>query len=78
MLYLVGSAITLIPVVGAIGGIISLVALILLIIGWRALGRSSLKESENYRSTGLMISRWRTHKLNHRPQQRRAHQLQMV
>ena len=40
MLYLVGSAITLVPVIGAIGGIISLIALILLIIGWRALGRS--------------------------------------
>jgi len=55
MLYLVGSAITLIPVIGAIGGIISLVALILLIIGWRALGRSSLKERENYRSTGSWL-----------------------
>jgi len=55
MLYLVGSAITLIPVIGAIGGIISFIALILLIIGWRALGRSSLKESENYRSTGRWL-----------------------
>jgi hypothetical protein len=55
MLYLVSSAITLIPVIGAIGGIISLIALILLIIGWRALGRSSLKERENYRSTGSWL-----------------------
>ena len=55
MLYLVGSILTFVPVVGAIGGIISLVALILLIIGWRALGRSSLKEGENYRSTGSWL-----------------------
>jgi zinc ribbon protein len=55
LLYLIGSAITLIPVIGAIGGIISLVALILLIIGWRALGRSSLKERQNYRSTGSWL-----------------------
>jgi len=55
MLYLVGSVLTFVPVVGAIGGIISLVALILLIIGWRALGRSSLKESGNYRSTGSWL-----------------------
>jgi len=55
MLYLVGSILTFVPVVGAIGEIISFVALILLIIGWRALGRSSLKERNNYRSTGSWL-----------------------
>jgi len=55
MLYLIGSILTFVPVVGAIGGIISLVALILLIIGWRALGRSSMKEHQNYRSTGSWL-----------------------
>ena len=52
LIYLIASVLALIPVVGGIGGILDLVALIFLILGWRALGRSSLAEAPNYKSTG--------------------------
>jgi hypothetical protein len=52
LLYTVGIVLSLVPIIGAIGGIIDLVAIIFLVIGWRAVGRSSLKERGNYRSTG--------------------------
>ena len=56
VLYLVGSILFFIPIIGGFGEIFYLVALIFFILGWRALGRSSsLKETLNYRSTGKWL-----------------------
>ncbi|MHB8700280.1 MAG: zinc ribbon domain-containing protein [Nitrososphaerales archaeon] len=52
LLYLIGSIVALVPIIGGIGGIVDFVGLIFLILGWRALGRSSLAEAPNYKSTG--------------------------
>jgi MFS family permease len=55
LLYLVAAVLGFVPFIGAVSGILILVALILLIIGWRALGRSSLKGKDNYGSTGRWL-----------------------
>jgi len=52
LVYLIAAVLGLVPVISSIAGILILVALILLIIGWRALGRSSLSGKSVYRSTG--------------------------
>ncbi len=52
LLYLIGFVLALVPVIGAVAGILYIVALIFLILGWRALGRSSLSQRVNYGSTG--------------------------
>jgi hypothetical protein len=52
LFYMIGGAISLVPVVGSIGGILIFVALILLILAWRALGRSLSPSAQNFRSTG--------------------------
>jgi hypothetical protein len=50
--YMIGGGFALIPVVGGFGGLLVLVALLFFVIGWRALGRSTLAEASRYRSTG--------------------------
>ena len=55
LLYFIAAILNLVPVVGIIGGIVNLVGLILLIIGWRTLGRSSLRGSQTYKSSGTWL-----------------------
>ena len=55
LMFLISSGIALIPLVNAISVIFSFVGLVFLIIGWRALGRSSFSESANYRSTAKWL-----------------------
>ena len=43
LLYFVSGILSLVPFIAIIGGLVNFVGLILLIIGWRALGRSSLR-----------------------------------
>jgi hypothetical protein len=50
--YMIGGGLALIPVIGGLGGLLVLVGLIFFIVGWRALGRSTLAESLRYKSTG--------------------------
>lgn len=57
LLYLIGGILALVPVIGAVGGILDLVALIFLILGWRALGRSTLAQAPDYKSTGSWLVR---------------------
>lgn len=55
LLYLIGSVISFVPLAQIIGGLLDFVALIMFILGWRALGRSSLPSAKNYGSTGRWI-----------------------
>jgi hypothetical protein len=55
LLYFVAGILSLVPIIGAIGGLVNLVGLILLIIGWRALGRSSLRGNASYKSAGSWL-----------------------
>jgi hypothetical protein len=55
LLFAIGAPISLVPVVGSAGGLLTFVGVILLIMGWRALGRSSLPSAAGYRSTGRWI-----------------------
>jgi flagellar basal body-associated protein FliL len=55
LLYLIGGFLNFVPVIGALGGIVIFVGFIFFIIGWRALGRSSLRDRDNYGSTGRWL-----------------------
>jgi hypothetical protein len=55
LLYFVSGILGFVPVIGIIGGLVNFIGLILLIIGWRALGRSSLREKWSYKSTGSWL-----------------------
>jgi hypothetical protein len=55
LLYLIGGLILLVPVVGAVGGLVEFAGFIFMILGWRALGRSSLASAQNYKSTGRWL-----------------------
>jgi len=57
MLYLGGGILVLLPVVGTLAVLLDFVALILLISSWRALGRSTLSQAPDYRSTGSWLLR---------------------
>ena len=50
-----GAALSLVPGISIIGSLLSFIGLILLIIGWRALGRSALPGAPRYMSTGNWI-----------------------
>jgi len=51
----IGAALSLVPVVTILGSLLSFIGLIFLIMGWRALGRSSLPAAPRYKSTGNWI-----------------------
>ena len=55
LLYLIGGAISLVPVVGGFGGLLVFVGFIIFITAWRALGRSSLPSAARYKSTGSWL-----------------------
>lgn len=55
LLYLIGALLAIVPVVGVIGGLVEFGGLVFLIMGWRALGRSSLASAQNYKSTGRWL-----------------------
>jgi zinc-ribbon domain len=55
LLYLIGGIIAIVPVVGGIGGLVEFAGFIFMILGWRALGRSSFASAQNYKSTGKWL-----------------------
>ncbi|MBI3859489.1 MAG: zinc-ribbon domain-containing protein [Thaumarchaeota archaeon] len=55
LLYLIGGGLSVIPIIGAVGGLIELAGFIFLILGWRALGRSSFLSAAHYKSTGRWL-----------------------
>jgi hypothetical protein len=55
LLYLIGGLIAIVPVVGGIGGLVEFAGFVFMILGWRALGRSSFASAQNYKSTGRWL-----------------------
>ena len=55
LLYLIGGLVAIVPVVGTIGGLVEFAGFIFMILGWRALGRSSFASAQNYKSTGRWL-----------------------
>ncbi len=51
----IGNLVTFVPGIGLVGGLLSSVAFILLILGWRALGRSSLNKAQSYHTTSNVL-----------------------
>jgi len=55
LLFMIGGALTFVPLIGLISGLVYIVALVFLIVGWRNLGRSTLAEAQRYKSTGSWL-----------------------
>ena len=55
LLYLIGGLVAIVPVVGTVGGLVEFAGFIFMILGWRALGRSSFASAQNYKSTGKWL-----------------------
>ena len=55
LFFMVGGALTFVPFVGLIAGLFYILAFVFLIVGWSALGRSTLAEAPRYKSTGSWL-----------------------